>query len=68
MNHNSESIEIALTNIGDIFNAIDGLETLPLGSIIAWNEIDVESHPLNWVECDGRNIQGFKLLFTFMWH
>ena len=50
-----------MTNIGEIFTAIDGLEKLPLGSIIAWNEIDVAGHPLNWVECDGRVIQGMTL-------
>ena len=34
------------------------LDRLPLGTIIAWNEIDADSHPNNWVECDGRIIQG----------
>ena len=34
------------------------LERLPLGAIIAWNEIDADSHPSNWVECDGRLIEG----------
>ena len=40
------------------------LEKLPLGTIIAWNEMDVDSYPRNWVECDGRVIQG-GLNFTF---
>jgi hypothetical protein len=33
------------------------LRKLPLGTIIAWNVLDVDGHPLNWVECDGRTIQ-----------
>ena len=63
MNHNSETIAVAMTNIGEIFTSIDGLETLPLGSIIAWNEIDEASHTHNWVECDGRIIQGTQHIY-----
>jgi hypothetical protein len=56
-----------ITTLSDSFLQLDSalgtlnetmalLEKLPLGTIIAWNELDADSHPLNWVECDGRTV------------
>ncbi len=55
---NSVAIERTEQNIESLNHALAEMETMPLGTIIAWNELDADSHPMNWVECDGRVIQG----------
>ena len=57
-------INIHTAEIADFSITLGQLEKLPLGTIIAWNQIDLDGHLNNWVECDGRTIQG-KILSWF---
>jgi hypothetical protein len=54
----SAAIEVIMLNVENINQTVRRLEKLPLGTIIAWNQIDVDSYPPNWIECDGRQILG----------
>jgi hypothetical protein len=53
----SDSVLKLDSALGTLSETMALLDKLPLGTIIAWNQLDVDSHPLNWVECDGREIQ-----------
>jgi hypothetical protein len=59
---NSDAIEKTEQHIESLNQTLMRMEKLPLGAIIAWNELDADSHPRNWVECDGRIIQGYNNL------
>ena len=52
----SDAIEVIMLNVENLNLTVHQLERLPLGTIISWNQLDVESHTPNWVECDGRPI------------
>ena len=54
---NTVKITMLDSSLTSVNETLANLETLPLGTIISWNELDVDSHPPNWVECDGRTIQ-----------
>jgi regulator of replication initiation timing len=54
---NTDAIIHLDANIVSLNSSMALLEKLPLGTIIAWKELDADGHPRNWVECDGRTIQ-----------
>ena len=55
---NTDAILMLDAGLKSLNDTMALLDRLPLGTIIAWNEIDADSHPSNWVECDGRLIEG----------